>query len=77
MPPVVKFGGERGPIGINILVVQISVDGGKGDVNLYAVYSDMLKWFLFGKGIPPIYMCSKSSHIRGVKLSDQLLTTMA
>ena len=52
---VVKLGGERGPIGIKILPVQIPADGGHGDANLYAAYSDVLKWGLFGGGIPPIY----------------------
>ena len=42
-PPLVELGGERGPVGINILAVQIPADGGQGDVNLYASYSDVLK----------------------------------
>ena len=54
LPPVVKLDGERGPGGINILVVQIQVDGWEGDVDLYVVYSDMLKWGLFDGGSPPI-----------------------
>ena len=54
LPQVVELGGEKGPGGINILVVQIQVDGWEGDVDLYVVYSDVLKWGLFGGGSPPI-----------------------
>ena len=54
LPPVVKLGGERNAVGINILTVQIPVDGGQGDVDLNAMYSDMLKWGLFCGGGPPI-----------------------
>ena len=43
LPPVVKLGGERGPIGLNILVVQIPADGRQRDVDMYAAYSDMVK----------------------------------
>ena len=50
LPLVVELGGERGPVGINILTVQISADGWQWDINLYAAYSDMLKWGLFGGG---------------------------
>ena len=53
-PPVVELDGEMGPGGINILVVQIPADDWEEDVNLYAAYSDMLKWVLFGGGSPPI-----------------------
>ena len=42
-PLVVELGGERGPGGINILIVQIPADGWQGDVDLYALYSDVLK----------------------------------
>ena len=54
LPPVVELGGERGPIGINILAVSIPTNGRKGDINLNTTYSDMLKWSLFGGGSPPI-----------------------
>ena len=53
-PPIVELGDEKGPGGINILIVQIPADGWQGDVDLYAAYSDVLKWGLFGGGIPPI-----------------------
>ena len=45
-----------GSVGINILAVQIQKDGGQGDVNVYAAYSDMLKWGLFVRVSPPIYL---------------------
>ena len=54
LPLVVELSSERGPGGINILVVQIRTDGWQGDVDLYAAYSDVLKWGLFGGGSPPI-----------------------
>ena len=54
--PVVELGGDKGPVGINILAVQIPTDGGQGDVDLYVVYSDVLKWGLFSGDIPPIYL---------------------
>ena len=56
MPPVVELGGERGPVGINILAVEIPVDGGQRDNDLNATYSDMLKLGLFGGGSMPIYL---------------------
>ena len=59
LPLVVEHGGERGPIGIKILIIQISVDGGQGDVDLYASYSNMIKWGFFGGGSPPIYLCQE------------------
>ena len=43
LPPVVKLGSEMGPVGMNILAVQIPADGGQGDVDLYAAYSDVRK----------------------------------
>ena len=51
LPPVVELGGKRGLVGINILTVQILTYGEQGDVDLYAAYSDVLKWGLFGGGI--------------------------
>ena len=54
LPPVVKLGDERDAVGINILTVQITVDRGKGDVDLNSTYSDILKWGVFGGGGPPI-----------------------
>ena len=56
LPPVIKFCDERGLVGINILVVQILAYGGQGDVYMYAVYSDVLKWVMFCGGIPPMYL---------------------
>ena len=56
LPPLVKLGGERGPVGINILVVQIPADGWQGVVDLYTAYSDVLEWGLFGGSSPPIYL---------------------
>ena len=56
-PLVVELGGERGPGGINILIVQIPADGWQGDVDLYTAYSDMLKWGLFCGGSLPIDLC--------------------
>ena len=44
LPPVVELGGERGPGGINILVIQILAHGWQGDVDLYVAYSNVLKW---------------------------------
>ena len=46
--------GERGPVGINILAVKIPMDGWQGDIDVYAVYSDVLEWGLFGGGSSPI-----------------------
>uniref|UniRef100_UPI0033914910 hypothetical protein n=1 Tax=Acinetobacter baumannii TaxID=470 RepID=UPI0033914910 len=51
---IVELGGERGPVGMNILAVQILANGGPGDVDLYATYSNVLKWGLFGGGSPSI-----------------------
>ena len=56
LPPVVKLGGERGPVGINILAVWIPADGRQRDIKLNAMYSDMLQWVVFGGGSPPINM---------------------
>ena len=47
-PPVVELGSERVLGGINILSIEVPSDGWQGDVNMYAVYSDVLKWGLFG-----------------------------
>ena len=41
------------------------------------MYSDMPKWGILGGGNPPIYLLYKSSHVRGVELSDQLGTIIA
>ena len=54
LPPVVKLGGERGPVGINILAVWIPADGRQRDINLNATFLDMLQWGLFGRGSSPI-----------------------
>ena len=75
--PVVELGGERDPLCINILAVQIPPNGGQGDFDLYAMYSDVIWWCLVGGGIPPIYLLSESSHVKGVKLSYKLLTIAA
>ena len=56
LSPVVELSGERGPVGINILAVWIPADGGHGDIDMNATYSDMLKWGLFGRCSPPIYL---------------------
>ena len=52
----IELGIERGPVGINILVVQIPADGWQGVVDLYTAYSDVLEWGLFGGSNPPIYL---------------------
>ena len=54
LQPVVELDGERGPGGINILAVQILANGWQGDVDMYAAYSNVLKWGLFGGGSLPI-----------------------
>ena len=53
-PPIVELDSERSPSGINILAVQKLVDGWYGDVGLYAAYSNVLKWGMFGGVIPSI-----------------------
>ena len=55
-PPVVELGSERGPVGINILVVWIPADGGQGDIDMNATYSDMLKWACLA-GTTPLSIC--------------------
>ena len=52
-PAVVKLGGKRGPVGINILTVEISTNGRQGDINLNATYTDIIKLGLFcGRSLP-------------------------
>ena len=54
LPAVVKLGSEGGPSSINTLALLKPADGWQGNVNLYALYSDLLQWGLFSGGSPPI-----------------------
>ena len=42
LPLVVELDSERGPVGINIITVEILADGRQGYINLNSTYSDML-----------------------------------